>query len=59
MMRLVLVIEETGWFYAGHVSVSEQDDTGKSVPIMSKDVTHAKTDEDGFEGLLSAVKAIL
>ena len=55
----MLVIEETGWFYAGHVSVSEQDDTGKSVPIMSKDVTHAKTDEDGFEGLLSAVKAIL
>lgn len=59
MMRLVLVVEETGWFYAVHASVSEQDDGGRSTPIMTQDVTHAKSEEDGLEGLLAAVKAVL
>lgn len=56
---MTLVIEETGWFYVAHVAVSMQDDQGHSVPVMSKNVTHAKTEEDGFDGLLSAVRAIL
>ena len=58
-MRLVLIIDETPFFYAAHVAVSELTDDGKSHPVMSQDVTHAKAAEDGFEGLLEAVKAIL
>lgn len=59
MYRLVLIIEETGWFYGYHVAVSTQDDNGNSVAVMSRDGTHAKAEADGFEGLLDAVKRIL
>lgn len=59
MMRLLLVVEETGWFYAIHASVSECDDTGQKRPIMVQDTTHAKSAADGYEGLLEAVKAVL
>ena len=59
MMRLLLVVEETGWFYAIHASVSEMDDTGRTRPVMVQDTTHAKGAEDGYEGLIEAAKAIL
>lgn len=59
MLRLVLIVEETGWFYAVHAAVSEQDDSGHTTPVMSRDVTHAKSEDDGLDGLLEAVKAVL
>lgn len=58
-MRLVLIIEETPWFFGYHVAVSEVDDTGQRTPVMSRDGTHVKSEADGFEGLLEAVRAIL
>lgn len=59
MMRLVLVVEETGWFYAVHAAVSEQDESGSTTPVMSQDVCHAKSEADGLDGLLEAVRAVL
>lgn len=59
MMRLVLIVEETGWFYSVHAAVSEADEFGRTSPVMSQDVCHAKADVDGLEGILDAVKAVL
>lgn len=59
MLRLLLVIEETPWFYAVHASVSESNDAGEKRPVMVQDTTVAKSAADGYEGVLEAVKAVL
>lgn len=57
--RMVVIVEEAVMFYGVSASVYEIDDAGKSTPICTRMVTHGKTEADGFEGALEALKAFL
>lgn len=57
--RMVVVVDEAVMFYGLHWNVYEVDEDGKSRCVMTKMVTHAKTEADGFEGAIDALKAHL
>lgn len=57
--RMVVVVDEAVMFYAVHATVYEISDDGRSEPVCTRMVTHAKTEADGFEGALVALKAVL
>lgn len=57
--RMVVIVDEAVMFYALQWNVYEIDEDGKSHAVMSKMVTHGKTEADGFEGALDALKAHL
>lgn len=57
--RLVLVVEESPWFYGYHLAVSETQEDGSNVPVCDRHGTHLKAEDDDFDALLSAVRAIL
>lgn len=59
MFDLHVLVQESPWLYAVRATLSEVDDTGHRSPVMTRMVTTAKTEADGFEGCLEALKAVL
>lgn len=58
-IRVVIVVDETPFFYGIHAHVSEYVDDGSRVPVMSRDFTTAKTAADGLEGAYEAIQRLL
>lgn len=58
-IRVVVLIDEAVFFYAVQANVYEVTDDGRSVPIMTRQVTTAKTEADGYEGAIEALRAVL
>lgn len=56
---MVVIVDEAAMFYAVQANVYEIDDEGKSQPVMTRMITHAKAEFDGFEGAVLALKALL
>jgi len=56
---MVVIVDESVMFYALQWNVYEVDEQGKSHAVMSKMVTHAKTEADAFEGAIEALRAHL
>jgi len=57
--RMVVIVDEAAMFYAVQANVYEIDDDNHRTPVMTRMVTHAKAELDGFEGAVDALKQIL